>query len=148
MLIDATAFKKTPSGKEIGSEAFPGQRKLYASIQERLKTWQENNDIIYQEMLKEHAELRPKPEYQQSPIEHPELLKDPGYIADTILSQVPIWGAAAVVGIAAGLATKNPFLGATAGAAVLAPLSIDDVRVDLMANGAPADKAVELAVPV
>ena len=102
----------------------------------------------YQEWLKEHPDLIPRPEYTQSPIEHPELFADPYFYAHTIISNAPIIGAALITGIVTTLATKNPWAGAIAGAAIITPTQINSVYEDLIASGADPSNAAELATGV
>ena len=107
-----------------------------------------SNEAQHQEWLKDHPELAPKPAWEQSPSEHPELFKDPAYIPYLILSNAPVSAIAAIVGIGTGLVTKSPLAGAVAGAAVMTPLQIDDLKRDLINSGASQELANDLAVPM
>lgn len=102
----------------------------------------------FQSWLVEHPELIPRPEYTQNPLEHTELFKDPYYYLYTIAANAPLLGAALVVGIGTTVITKNPWIGASAGAAVLTPVQIHSVYEDLVANGADPDKASTMATSV
>jgi len=122
--------------------------KAAEEIQDRLRVSQEQRELEYQEWLKAHPELQPKPEYSQSVFDNPSLARDPGWYANIILNQAPIWGSALLVGIITGVLTKNPAAGAVAGATVMTPVQINAVYDDLIANGADKDTAANLATSI
>ena len=130
---------------KVGGVGFPGQEKVQQAVLESMTREFDERELQFQEWMKEHPELIPRPEYTQSPIEHPELLTDPNYWAYTIISNAPIIGAALFVGLATTFATKNPWAGALAGAAVITPVQINSVYEDLIANGADPINAIDLA---
>ena len=135
-------------GRELDVRLRAALRKRASEMIDQLQVGQNIREAEFQEWLGEHPELTPRPEYTQSPIEHPELFKDPYYYAYTIISNAPIIGAALFVGTATAVATKNPWAGAIAGAAVITPVQINSVYEDLVANGADPANASELATMV
>ncbi len=146
-IIPQELLKQTPErGDE--SDITRALRKWGEEAVAALHVRQDQKELEFQEWMKGHPELTPRPEYTQNPLEHTELFKDPYYYAYTIISNAPIIGAALFVGLATTIATKNPLAGAVAGAAVLTPVQINSVYEDLIANGADRDNAKELGVSV
>ena len=122
--------------------------RVYQDIIKAVDEQFEINQARFQDWLKENPEMQPKPEYFESPFENTSLWTDPGWYAHTILTNAPLLASALFVGIGTSLATRNPLLGATAGAAVITPAQINGVREDLIANGASPNEANSLAVDI
>lgn len=130
---------------KIGGEGFPGQDKLY----ENLNSWIDEREVAFREnevaFYKNHPELAPKPEYQESPLDNKQLLKDPGYWFYMILNQAPQYMTAYGVGVGVGLSTKNVLAGSIAAASVIAPMEINSIYEELLRQGVDKQQAVELA---
>jgi hypothetical protein len=94
-----------------------------------------------------HPELQPRTSWTESPTKNPGVLKDPGWIAYHLVNMAPLMGTSLVIG---GLTTAlaGPLAGATVGAAIFAPSLIQQVKEDMVANGATPDQANEMGVVV
>jgi hypothetical protein len=132
----------------FGKEAAEGWKQSRKETIEALQRNQEARTIEFETWLEQHPELKDKPEYTQSPVEHPELLTDPWYYAHVIASSAPIIGVALGTGIIVGATTGNPMAGALAGAAVITPVEVSGVYDDLIESGADPDNASMLATSV
>ena len=104
-------------------------------LEAHAKTKYDESQVNFNEWLKEHPEFY-EPEYVQSSIEHPELLKDPGYYGYTIGNTAPAIMAAFAAAAGVTLITRNPLAGATAGAALFDPINKASIYDDMIANGA------------
>ncbi len=123
-----------PSGVEqqAAEVAKTELRRLYAE-----------NKTGYEEWMLKHPEMKPSADYQEGAFKHPELLKDPRYYVYELANITPFLVTAA--GMAA--LTGGVGLGAMLGtAAIMTPIEGQQVYEDLIAAGAPEDKAAELAL--
>uniref|UniRef100_A0A6M3KKP8 Uncharacterized protein n=1 Tax=viral metagenome TaxID=1070528 RepID=A0A6M3KKP8_9ZZZZ len=116
-------------------------------LRARLKQRYEIDQLEFQDWLKEHPELNPRPEWAK-PVESPRDFFDPGRIAYLIASNAPVMASAATVGIGTGILTGNPWTGAIAASAVMTPVMIADIQQDAMENGASFEDASALATTV
>lgn len=126
-------------------KASEAQEVTLARWRDYLRGTGERLQAIHEDWLKDHPELAPRPQYLQSPIDNPELFKDPYYYGYTILSNAPIMIAALGTGLIAGVATGNPLIGAVAGAAIITPVEIQSVQEDLEVAGANVEDSQVLA---
>jgi archaellum component FlaC len=122
----------------------PGSQPVYEALLESY----DRREAQFQLWLEANPQLAPKPEYSQSPFEHPELFKDPGYYVNTILNNAPIVLTGLTVGILTGVATENPIAGGVAAAAIMTPTQISSVYDDLIANGADPYTATQLSTSI
>ena len=113
-------------------------------LEANTKAKYEESQANFNEWLIEHPEFY-EPEYLQSSIEHPELLKDPGYYGYTIGSTAPPMMAAFAAAIGTTFVTRNPLAGAAAGAALFDPINKASIYDDMMANGASPGVAANAA---
>lgn len=131
----------------IWGEEYAKERKAFQdSVVKRQQEKVEELDLQFKEWLVEHPDLVPKQEYMEGSSEHPELWTDPNWYAHVIFSNAPQIIGALGIGIATGVATANPFIGAAAGAAIITPAQIGEVYDDLIAAGADPSNASELAL--
>ena len=118
--------------KQVEEVARTELRRLYAE-----------NKTEYEEWMLKHPEMKPSADYQEGAFKHPELLKDPRYYAYELANITPFLVTAA--GMAA--LTGGVGLGAMLGTAlIMTPIEGQQVYEDLIAAGAPEDKAAELAL--
>ncbi len=98
--------------------------------------------------IDKHPELETPEQFRGDPFEHPELLKDPKYLVYTFAEMLPftlaLLGTTTAVTVLTG---GNLPLGIAAAFALGTPMQAQDVYDDLLANGAPENKAALLALP-
>ena len=112
-------------------------RAISAENQEKHEAWLEKNE-----------DLQPPKQYRQDITQNWSLLKDTGYWGYTIGEAATY--SLAILGTTLGVtfATKNPYLGVSAGVAIATPAVSADLFEDLVNSGAPEDRAANIAVPV
>jgi hypothetical protein len=95
--------------------------------------------------LEEHPELQARVDWTETGVH----FDSPAWIANKVVSILPISLAALGTGIIAGSATGgNPLVGALAAGAVMFPSQTQDVKEALVANGASDTDASQMALPI
>ena len=158
------AFKDVKPGERRKIQVFPfwapeigvaytpeqaeAQNRFNQTMRDEFRKIYARNQVKNEEWIAKHPELQPPPRYKQDITQNLELLKEPGYwayiIGDASTFSLSVLGT--TLGVA--FATKNPYLGLAAGTAMATPSQSQDLYEDLLASGAPEDKASEIAVPI
>ncbi len=142
-------------GVPTGSITDETIKKINTKNQEKrdiYKVKYQKSEESYNKWLKEHPELKPRPEWDKGVIEtikkNPKVLLDPaywGYVAAQSASfTMGVMGAT----LAATAITGNPLLGMATGVAVAYPAQAQDLYEELVKNGATEERASKLSVPI
>ena len=140
---DMTPLERKIQGKEWANETNRRNKELRDAW--RSKYAQEQRK--YEDYISRHRELQPRTDYEEGVWEHPELGKDPFYWAYESASMAPVTVTALAAFSLASLATGGNFLaGAAAAGLVMAPVEMQALKEDLLANGMPEGQADAMAL--
>jgi len=162
-VLPATLTEPIPYPQQVPTETapglLPGSRAWYEAAtfeptaieqrQEEIKVIKEEQVNHFLQLMQEndawiqeHPELTPKPLYLESPFEHTELFKDPGYYAYSITSSLA-YTAATMGTIIAVSAVATPFVGVPAGLLVAGAPEAASMTEELVKQGIPFEEAAK-----
>ncbi len=146
--IMVTPFFQPEIGHVYSQEEAARVNEFNKVMRDKYRKVYAENQVKQEEWLEKRPELQPPPRYKQDITQNPELLKDPAFWAYAIADAATFSLAVLGTTLGVGFATRNPYLGLAAGTAIATPSQSQDLFEDLIASGAPEDKASDIALPI